>query len=502
MLIFKSCIKKNLLLSFASILFSCGGGGGDLPKTDQVAPKILSVSPAENQLDVLDTDNISISFNEEISNKNFKLSSLVIKKIVNASVTVLPDPISTYNYDSKTKTLTFILKTTALEVNSRYRILIRNIEDTSGNSMNEKTWEFETISNPGGIITPVNGVLGVSPSSNIQIAFTKPMDLASLMVVNQSTNIQNPINFTLTESSVVIANTNILFSYAKESQTATYELITNTTNKIGFKLSTKYDVVLSKAVTNSNGVSLIRDITTSFITGVNAGIGTSPKKPKNVSVSVSNKNAIISWWQVVGTKVSYNLYLSIDSGITYNIIKTNISNLTNPPTSSVFSYSYPIMIGESYLFAITAVETDIESHFSVSANEVSLKPLPNIPSNVQLSNIVNNSVKISWMNDATLKYNIYVTSNNNTSSEIVVSKFGGSSFIHKNIKNNISFTYLLSAVDGDGLESNKFVIPTVVKFESNPEKLASSIFRTSTGFNEIVTSGHNCLIKQTDTNYR
>ncbi len=392
-------------------ILSCGGGSDSLPQADQTGPVVVSVEPAENQLDVLETDSIRIQFNEAIDETTIQVSSsIVIKKIDGAQPITLDAPISSYAYVANTNTLTFTPKGSALKVNSRYQILVRNIVDTAGNMMADKTWEFETISNPGGTINPRNGTLGASPASTITVVFTKPMDISSLMVIDQATNEQNPINFILTEASVVIPNKNILFSYNSQSNTASYSLKTTTPNQYGFKISTTYQAVLSNLAMGLNGIRLTKDISTSFVTGVNKGIGARPAGPSTVSATAKNSTATILWDAVSGNAISYNVYVSNDGGVNFESIFTNIQGTVQ--ATNKLSIDFTIVAGKPYLFAVTAVQADVESLFTI-ASETVLVTIVAKPTGVLLKISTTNTglstAIIEWNYISNIKYNLLMS---------------------------------------------------------------------------------------------
>ncbi len=462
----KNIFRNIIIISVLFTLISCSGSSNDLPQTDQTTPVVVSVSPVEGQLDVLETDNITVTFDEDIKDKDFKLSSIVIKRIdVTPSVT-LTDPIITSKYSANTKTLTFTPRPAALKANARYRILVRNIEDSAGNPIIDKTWEFETVTNPDGEIIPSNGVLGVSPASSIKITFSKAMDVTSLMVVDQTTAEQNPINFTLTEASVVVPNKNILFSYDAQSNTATYKLKTAMPNQYGFKISTVYQVVLANSAFGANGIRLTNEITTVFTTGVNTGLGTKPAKPQNVFVDARRYKANIIWEEVIGTAVSYNLYLSIDGGVNFDSVGLDIQGTiqTNPAAATTIAFSYPMTIDTPHLFAITAVDNNVESVFAL-ANEVRLVPAPlkptglNVTTNITAANVP--LAIISWDNVDNIKYNLSVSvdggeylpvKNNN----VIVGPITGTvgdprvEFTHTDITAGLTYQYQLVAENAQG----------------------------------------------------
>lgn len=461
MFIIKNTIQKCLILGSVIFLVNCGGasGSGDLPQKDQSAPTIKSYSPLDGQLDVADTVTISITFNEAIT--KFGVSNIVIQKYIDEVNTItLVDPILATNgvlYNSNTNTLTFIPRGGALQLKTRYRVLLRNIEDAAGNPMSEKSWDFGTIKNPIGAFQPIDGTLGVSLSSTIQIAFTEPMDLASLMKLNPKNGEQNPINFTLTAAGAVVPNTTILFSYDSLSNTASYSIKPN-----GLIKSTSYSAILSKLATDKNGIPLSKDLSTSFTTGASAGTGKQPPKPGNVSVIVKNGNALISWQKVTGTNISYNLYASTDSGASFNSVKRGV---VASAKLSTISYSQPLTVGTAYLFAVTALDGvgGVESISSLASSEVTLIQPPNKPTGILLTTSTTlsgvSTATITWDYVSGLKYNLSVSKNNaayNIVQKSITGPLVGSTpnqkikFVQNNITAGVSYQYQLVAENSQG----------------------------------------------------
>jgi len=460
--IFRSLTVFSFLFFISALLVSCGGGsgGGGLPKTDEVVPIVTSVSPVNGQLDVAVTDNISITFNENIT--NYDTSSIVIQKykVDGTTDTPLVDPILTPNgikYKSSTNTLSFTPKADALELNSKYHILIRNIEDKATNTMAEKSWDFSTITNPTAKIKPADGYRGISPASNILIEFSEPMDINTLMQVSVNNNSeQNPNNFTLTEAGSKMPNENILFTYDAQSNIASYKIKPTTSTPNGFKKSTSYTVVLSTLVTDANNIRLLSENSSTFTTGFNIGTGTPPTAPKTVSVTTNNGNANITWDVVTGNNVTYNLYSTTDNWLTQTPISQDITG-QNTQT--------PINPDTPYKFGISAVEDNNESLIR-SSTEVIYVLVPISPPRNVKAVVGDAEVTLTWSapsNSTGLKFNVYLSKDNKKPYQKIATKLTGTNY-YQLIANNAQYHFAVTSIDAVDKESIKVFAHNNISF--------------------------------------
>ncbi len=441
-------ITKFNLIFFSLLLISCSGGTNDsLPKTDESVPVVQSIQPTDGQLDVAVTDTISISFNEDVT--KYDSTSIVIQKYkINGTLaTPFADPVlSPINYKNKSNTVIFTPRAGILEINSKYRILIRNIEDKATNAMAEKSWVFETITNPTAKIKPADGDRGISPASDIRIEFSEPMDISTLMQINSS-NEQNPRNFTLSEAGILIPNENILISYNAKSNIASYKIKKTTANSYGFKKSTSYTVVLSTLATDANSIRLLSENSSTFITGFNIGTGTPPTAPTTVSVTTNNGNANITWDAVTGNNVTYNLYSTTDNWLTQTPIS---QGLTGQNTQISINPDIP------YKFGISGVEDNNESLITSSAEVIYVLAPISPPRNVKAV-VGDAEVTLTWgapANSTGLKFNVYLSKDNKkTYQKIATTLTGG--YFYQRIANNALYHFAITSVDSTEKQSIK-----------------------------------------------
>ncbi len=466
------CTQILLSVIFLSTLISCSGGdGGGLPQTDQTAPVILSVSPTDGQLDVPDTTNISMVFNEDVS--VYDRNSIVIKQYQNTNTppVTLADPLisgeKAIEFIANTKTLTFKLSASVLQQQTKYQVLIRNIKDANNNTIADKIWEFGTTTNPSAIIQPLANSTSVALSSDIMIKFSEPMDLTTIMVNNvQNETEQNPINFTLTESNailtnIIVPNTNITVSYNTQTNTARYTVKTTTERINPLLKATTYTATLSTAVQDKNSLSLLNPAETNFITGNSVDSGVKPQQPNTISASVNNGSATIIWSKITGTDITYNLYLSTDGGVTYNTVGTTIGTAVD---ANSFGYNYPMTSDIPHRFAITAVEADVESVFAI-ANDVTLVSVPEPPTGLTVVVTATTTgeaiATVTWDTLPNLNYRLSVsTDQGNTYSQLLES--ATSIFTSAALDSTNTYRYKLQAIDAQDNPSPEIVTQDVV----------------------------------------
>ncbi|MFV2061736.1 MAG: Ig-like domain-containing protein [Gammaproteobacteria bacterium] len=186
--IFKEII---LLLILTGLLASCGGGGGgstpEPPAADTAPPFIVNTIPYSEADSISITDFIRVTFNEEIT--PVTTEQLTIYPVVNGVITA---PIKLSNSDSfvfnkQKNTLEVRLKVGELQSKSHYRVTIKNVSDTSNNTMTTPcSWDFTTIEAQA-INTGKTGLCGSDPKLELP---SKPLQVRAA-VVNETNVIIN-----------------------------------------------------------------------------------------------------------------------------------------------------------------------------------------------------------------------------------------------------------------------------------------------------------------------
>ncbi len=232
------------------------------------------------------------------------------------------------------------------------------------------------------------------------------MDASTLFAANpQDASEQNPRNFILTEvnttgNKTVIPNSDIIVSYNAKKYIASYQVKTSSARSNSLLAATTYTATLSVAVKDKNALVLLEPITTNFITGTSVDSGVKPNQPSSITVSAKNGSATITWSEVIGTDISYKLYLSKDGGVTYKNVGTNIGTRLIKSVNT-FNYTFsPMLSNVSHFFVITAVEANVESFFAI-ANGITLLASPSAPSNVTLST----TTTVNGVSSATITWN-------------------------------------------------------------------------------------------------
>ncbi|MES9854057.1 MAG: Ig-like domain-containing protein [Candidatus Thiodiazotropha sp. L084R] len=107
------------------------------PMTDTTAPAITSRSPLADAIGVSTTTNISISFDESLDESQIDNQSL--------QVTQAGTPVSgTVSYDNSSETLTLTFDA-ALQADTSYTVTTgANLQDPSGNQVENSSWSFTT----------------------------------------------------------------------------------------------------------------------------------------------------------------------------------------------------------------------------------------------------------------------------------------------------------------------------------------------------------------------
>jgi len=178
----KSTLHRFLILGITSLLVSCGGGsssGGGLPTEDTSAPKVVSTVPTNPASNVSTASQISVTFSKAITD-NFDETSFLVIPYKGTQVSTISIANQGINYDSGTKTVTFIPQD-SLVTNTKYQVALRDIRHTNGSLLiAEYTWDFETEGPPTVLSVLPKSTGFVEQKPNIKIVFSEAMLLSSL----------------------------------------------------------------------------------------------------------------------------------------------------------------------------------------------------------------------------------------------------------------------------------------------------------------------------------
>ncbi|MCK4373188.1 MAG: Ig-like domain-containing protein, partial [candidate division Zixibacteria bacterium] len=217
-------------------MFACNGGPND-PDGDTTPPQIVSVSPAEDAVEVAVDAVIRVVFSEAIDTN----------KITAATFTIGPAVAGSFHFDSDTVTFA---PTAELDYSATYNVSVTTgVTDLAGNRMAaNKSWSFETAGNPATtppqvIATiPANGAGDVVATAAISATFSKAIDAA-----------------TLTALSFTVSGVTGTISYA--DSTATF------TPDDTLEFNTVYTATLDTMVVDTFGNHLATPYVWSFTTG-------------------------------------------------------------------------------------------------------------------------------------------------------------------------------------------------------------------------------------------
>jgi hypothetical protein len=156
------------------LMFACNGGPND-PNGDTTPPQIVSVSPAEDAVEVAVDAVIRVVFSEAIDTN----------KITAATFTIGPAVTGGFHFSGDT---VVFAPASELDYLTTYNVSVTTgVTDLAGNRMaTNKSWSFETAGNPATtpplvIATiPANGAGDVDAADTISATFSKAIDTATL----------------------------------------------------------------------------------------------------------------------------------------------------------------------------------------------------------------------------------------------------------------------------------------------------------------------------------
>lgn len=140
------------------------------PRTEFVAPTITARTPAAGAMSVSQTNNLSVTFSEAVS--NVTATSVVLR----LGTTVIPASV-VYNNTTRTATINpnaNLLADRTYTVSVSGAAAAVTIRDTAGNTMPNATWQFTTGPAPTRVsLTPGGGATGVSRNANVTVGFSE-----------------------------------------------------------------------------------------------------------------------------------------------------------------------------------------------------------------------------------------------------------------------------------------------------------------------------------------
>ncbi len=504
--------KRLLLLTVLGIgLTACSGSDGGLPSAappDTIGPKVLNVTPAKNTVDVdINSSRITVIFDEALNEDvNVLLPySVTLTPIASTVAAVFDESEVPVRARIKGSELIINFPNQSLKKEILYEIGIRELEDVSGNVMEQYTSTFSTTSPPLAVITPTDKSIPVSRAELIIVKFSEVMDEASLssgfelLESLPNTTGTKSYKFLDTASPLKLSHTIV-----DNKSIVAYTLV-DPTNPTVTKLlakSARYTVKLSASrattVKDVSGNALASTVV-SFSTGVSDKTGLSPSKPGSVTVKTTQSSGkftnTISWLAATpssGTTMVYNLYVSVN-GEFYKQIALNNSPLAQT--------SYPhsaITVGNKYKYAVSAMEVisdkprdyGPESKFSYSSVII-----PDSKPPVKLTAIAGPAVSVpdgvvelSWDSVQGKKYNLYVKKGTSgfvkLSAQSILATAARMSYpATKNSYkpgNDIRYIYAVTVLAANGSESAKTFSNTVTPFTAPAVITPSGVNKTIT----------------------
>jgi fibronectin type 3 domain-containing protein len=169
-----------------------------------------------------------------------------------------------------------------------------------------------------------------------------------------------------------------------------------------------------------------------------------PAAPTAVVLTNSGANHITVSWPPVSSAYSYNLYWSTSSGVTV-ANGTKIANVSAPYTHT------GLTAGTVYYYIITAVNSSGESAPSGQVTATAIMT-PVAPSGVSVSAGTNTAV-VSWNAvSGAASYNVYWSASGSVSkvNGTKISNLTSAQFTHAGLNPNITYYYIVTAVNGVG----------------------------------------------------
>jgi hypothetical protein len=215
---------------------------------DVTPPTVITTSPTSGATNVGLSTATTATFSEAM------LASTIDAGSVTLRVTATSAPVAgTVSYSAATSTVTFT-PTAPLAGNTSYTASISTaVRDASGNALTSGyAWSFTTLDDAPPVVTsvsPADAATGVSVNSKVSVAFSEPMDPAT---INSGT--------IFLRNSATLATVAGVVAYNAASNTATF------TPGSALSFSTGYTITVSTGAKDAGGNPLAATFTASFST--------------------------------------------------------------------------------------------------------------------------------------------------------------------------------------------------------------------------------------------
>lgn len=218
---------------------------------DSVAPTVLTVSPAENAVDVARTPSITAQFSEPMD------PATITSAAFSMVTTIGAQPVAgTVRYGLAPNTLTFQL-VSPLVYGTSYTIALTNsARDLAGNRLVPKSYAFRTVAAPPGVVavSPTDRSTDVAANAKVTLTFGSPMNAASLTA--STFYVRNRSTATLVDGTI---------AYNSAVNTATFTPTSPLANNNG------YQVTVTTGATDSEGRALGSTFESCFTPGPGTG---------------------------------------------------------------------------------------------------------------------------------------------------------------------------------------------------------------------------------------
>lgn len=461
MTLIKSAIYRPLAIALlfaimAMLTISCGGGGGgdgssggggsssggdDNPATpgvsDTTPPTIIQVVPSNGSTSVATNSSVVAIFSEEMNSATVNTSTF---RLYNGSIKVSGDV-------QYTGTTAIFTPSANLAASTQYTAtVLYTVTDITGNEMVENyEWSFitgtkaEIVPPTVKATVPVDGVVDYPVNASVKIIFSEDM---------------NPI--TLNSSTITLGTGGVNVAGAFDYTSAT-TVIFNPDADLAF--ATTYTATVTTGAKDIAGNALEEAYTWSFTTGSSAD-STGPSVTSTVPADgatgffVSYISATFDEPFDEGTVTPSTFFLldatSADVPGSYMFAANSVS----------FTPTGGFDFNTSYTANITTGITDLSGNpgvahsWSFATGVDSTKPT--IPGNFGITSIdkASGTVSLSWEastdNSQVAYYNIF---RNNFTSPIATTT--GTTYTNTGLADNVSYTYVVSAMDRYGNESDQ-----------------------------------------------
>jgi hypothetical protein len=222
------------------------------PLPDNVAPTIISRTPAPGANAVATTTTVTVGFSEPMNATTINTTNIRLAPTSTPLATVA----ATVTYDPATRVAT-LTPTAQLASNTNYTVTVTGVQDAAGNPLGaQPPWTFTTAmdtTKPTVILTaPEDGRAGFPRDSVITVTFSEDMNPATLNGTLTNFTVRTTIG------AIPVAGT---VSYNTTTRIATF----NPTGNLA--ASTSYTVTITSGATDLAGNGLAGNFTFTFTTG-------------------------------------------------------------------------------------------------------------------------------------------------------------------------------------------------------------------------------------------